>query len=95
MRWQTAELVAIDAWRAKQEDKPSRADAIRRMVQIALTSSKPKPEARKASELAARAVERVVDKSVSVKEQRRRKRALIKGPEEFRDIRGDLPDSET
>jgi hypothetical protein len=37
----------------------------------------------------------LVDKSMPTEEQERRKRALIKGPKEFRDIRGDLPNSET
>jgi hypothetical protein len=46
--------------------------------------------AQKASELADRTAERLVDKSMSVEEQRRRKRALIKGPKEFRDVREDL-----
>ena len=29
-------LKSIDKWRAKQEDKPSRAEAIRRLVEIGL-----------------------------------------------------------
>jgi hypothetical protein len=29
-------LKAVDKWRAKQEDKPSRAEAIRRLVEIGL-----------------------------------------------------------
>jgi hypothetical protein len=33
----------------------------------------------------------MVDKSVAPEEQQRRKRALIKGPKEFRDIREDVP----
>ena len=45
----------------------------------------------KASTLADRAAERLVDKSLPVEEQQRRKRALIKGPKEFREIREDLP----
>jgi hypothetical protein len=36
-------------------------------------------------------VDRVVDKSMAVEEQQRRKRALIKGPKESREIREDLP----
>jgi hypothetical protein len=37
VRWQTAELERIDAWRKKQDDdQPSRADAIRRLVASAL-----------------------------------------------------------
>jgi hypothetical protein len=45
----------------------------------------------KAVELAARAIEKTVDKSQSAKEQQTRKRRLIKGPSEFRDIRRDQP----
>jgi hypothetical protein len=36
VRWQTAELERIDTWRKKQDDQPSRADAIRRLVASAL-----------------------------------------------------------
>jgi hypothetical protein len=57
----------------------------------ALPKAANKRKAQKASELAGRAVERIVDKSMPVEEQQRRKRALIKGPKEFRDIREDLP----
>ena len=49
----------------------------------------------KASTLADRAAERLVDKSLPVEEQQRRKRALIKGPKEFREIRDDLPKDKT
>jgi hypothetical protein len=41
--------------------------------------------------LAASAVENIADKSQPAEERQRRKRALIKGPKEFRDIREDLP----
>jgi hypothetical protein len=36
MRVSESFLKAVDKWRAKQEDKPSRAEAIRRLVQLAL-----------------------------------------------------------
>jgi hypothetical protein len=90
VRWQSADLDTIDTWRKRQEDQPSRA-AIRRLVQLALTTRTPKRKAQKASELATRTVERIVDKSMPAEEQERRKRALIKGPKEFRDIREDQP----
>jgi hypothetical protein len=54
-----------------------------------------KKKAQKASDLASRAADRIIDKSIPSEEQRRRKRALIKGPKEFRDLRADLPESET
>jgi hypothetical protein len=39
MRWQKSILDAVDAWRAKQRDNPSRPDAIRRLVEQALVLS--------------------------------------------------------
>jgi metal-responsive CopG/Arc/MetJ family transcriptional regulator len=33
-------LKAVDKWRAKQEDEPSRAEAIRRLVEMALKAKK-------------------------------------------------------
>ena len=38
--------------------------------------------------LAVRKFEHLGDKSISVEQQARRKRALIRGPKEFRDIHG-------
>ncbi|WP_156928024.1 hypothetical protein [Bradyrhizobium sp. Tv2a-2] len=36
----TDEVDAIDAWRRKQQDLPSRSEAIRRLVEIGLKSKK-------------------------------------------------------
>jgi hypothetical protein len=96
VRIQPQPLALIDAWRRKQNDLPSRAEAIRRLVEYTLgapqatvpTSTR---KAQKASELAGRTAERIVDKTMPPEEQQRRKRALIKGPKEFRDIREDGP----
>jgi hypothetical protein len=100
VRIQPDKLAELDRWIAAQTDQPSRPEAIRRIVERTLArSSRPsapnKKKAQKALELAGRAVERIVDKSMPTQEQERRKRALIKGPKEFRNIRGDLPESET
>ena len=38
VRWQPAALSALDAWLVKQKDWPSRAEAIRRLVDIALNA---------------------------------------------------------
>jgi hypothetical protein len=35
-------LKAVDEWRAKQEDKPSRAEAVRRLVDLGLKAKTPK-----------------------------------------------------
>jgi hypothetical protein len=39
-RWQDHHLKQIDDWRRKQEDKPQRSDAIRRLVEIGLKAKK-------------------------------------------------------
>jgi hypothetical protein len=38
MRWQQLELVKIDDWRRRQPDLPSRTEAIRQLVDIALAA---------------------------------------------------------
>ncbi len=96
VRIQPDQVAELDRWIAAQTNQPSRPEAIRRIVERALArSALPKAankrKAQKASELAGRAVERIVDKSMPVEEKQRRKRALIKGPKECRDIREDLP----
>jgi|SRR6185437_9150122 hypothetical protein len=89
-------LKKLDTWINGQVPRPSRPEAIRGFLERGLAgpwNDRPagKDKAEKASELAAEAAEHVVDKSLPTKEQQRRKRALIKGPREFRDIREDLP----
>jgi hypothetical protein len=98
VRIQPVKLADLDRWIAAQADQPSRPEAIRRIVERALArfshGRRPgKQKAQKASDLADLTAERLVDKSMPVEEQERRKRALIKGPKEFRDIREDLPKS--
>jgi hypothetical protein len=86
----------IDAWASKQADKPSRPEAIRRLVEKALAGKAParspnKEAAQRASKMAARELEPLGDKSMPPEERDRRKRTLIRGPKEFRGIRGDQP----
>jgi hypothetical protein len=47
--------------------------------------------AEKAAGLAAQTIEKATDKSQPAEEQKTRKRKLIRGPTEFRDIRRDQP----
>jgi hypothetical protein len=47
--------------------------------------------ARKSSELAGEAIDRLGDDTATDDERARRKRRLIKGPTEFRDMRGKKP----
>jgi hypothetical protein len=46
---------------------------------------------RKAAEMAGREIDRLGDQAATREERAERKRHLIKGPREFRDVRGDLP----
>jgi Arc/MetJ-type ribon-helix-helix transcriptional regulator len=89
-------LTDIDDWIRTQGDRPSRPEAIRRLVEERLKTSASisvpsKKTAQKASTLAAREIENLGDKSQPLEEQQRRKRRLIRGPREFRDIRADQP----
>ena len=87
----------LDAWASR--GSIGRSEAMRRLLERALAIESQDDlgtaEGQKASTLADRAAERLVDKSLPVEEQQRRKRALIKGPKEFREIREDLPKDNT
>jgi hypothetical protein len=95
------QLDALDAWIAKQDDpKPTRPEAIRRLVGLGLTvrATKPKqaPQARaeRAKDLAAKVIDSF-PVTTDVEETANRKRRLLKGPEEFRDLRVDRPKAKT
>ena len=89
-------LKTIDDWRGKQPDLPDRAEAIRRLVELGLSTSSParsrspKPRS-KAADMAAMAIDQHADRSATSEEQESRKRRLLKGPKEFRDLRRDHP----
>ena len=51
-------------------------------------TSVPRKKAEKAQEMAAQELDRLIDPSAPDEERQRRKRRLLKGPKEFRDIRG-------
>jgi hypothetical protein len=86
---------AIDAWIEKQKEPDlSRPEAIRRLVELGLTvRTKPKqtPAARavRAKELASKAIDSLTVGAPDNEETASRKRRLIKGPEEFREMRAD------
>jgi hypothetical protein len=85
----------IKSWAKKQPDRPPLAAAIRRLVELGLTvKSKVRPRGetkQRARELAGAAVDKMTDTMASPEDQASRKRRLIKGPEEFREDRLDLP----
>ena len=96
VRIQPDQLGALDGWRVKQDDVPSRPEAIRRLVEMALASATPsapvsKKAAAKASKLAGTMIDWLGDQSAPPDVQAKRKRRLLKGPSEFREMRGDLP----
>jgi Arc/MetJ-type ribon-helix-helix transcriptional regulator len=86
----------IDTW-AKREGVSSRSEAIRRLVDQSLVAAAQQPlrgrhkGASKASEWAGEELDRRADQSLPAEERERRKQRLTKGPNEFRDIRGDFP----
>ena len=82
---------SVDAWAAKQSDKPARPEAILRLVELGLETTHRRESApnraAKASEMAAQEIDRISDPSATEEERQLRKRRLIKGPKELRDIR--------
>jgi hypothetical protein len=101
-RWHPTELAAIDAWIASSPDRNiTRAHAIRRLVALGLRVKTPaqpigKPGRRlRAQELAAKAIETIIDPTAPPEEQAQRRRRLTKGPTEFREARVDQPKVKT
>jgi hypothetical protein len=111
---------AIDKWAERQDDKPVRSEAIRRLVEQSLqvfdkdlgekSAQKPRgprggPDvarkiitaaglakpSRKSSEMAGEVIDRIGDDAATDEERASRKRRLIKGPTEFREMRGQKP----
>ena len=96
MRLELKMIERIDAWRRFQSDLPTRAEAIRRLIEQGLagmpdTRQVSKGSRRKAAELASREIDRLGDQPATAEDRATRKRRLIKGPKEFRDVRGNLP----
>ena len=90
----------VDAWAAKQVNQPRRPEAIRRRVELGLERGRQKgagqaatrrKEAAKASEMAGQEIDRLADPLATDEERQYRKRRLIEGPKEFRDMRSNRP----
>ncbi|WP_210421682.1 hypothetical protein [Tardiphaga sp. OK246] len=88
-------LASIDAWIAAQNERDlSRPKAIRHLVELGLTGAtagraKKSAKSSKSTELAGNQLDKMTDVSASPEEQATRKRRLLKGPSEFRDVRVD------
>jgi hypothetical protein len=97
VRLQPDPLSALDKWASKQTDQPTRAEAIRRLVELGLevkTTTRPVSKSGRrlrARDLATKAIEKMIDPSAPPEERAQRRRRLTKGPTEFREDRIDLP----
>ena len=82
---------AIVKWSKNEPDKPNLSEAIRRLVDLGLARSKarlPSPEsAGRAKQLAATTLDSLVDPAAPTEQVAYRKERLLKGPEEFRQMR--------
>src|SRR4051812_49151742 len=89
-------LKAVDGWRGRQEDSPTRPAAIVQLAMFGLTLAGPVARtntmaAAKALDMAGSEIDRVSDQSVPHEERASRKRRLLRGPKEFREWRRDHP----
>ena len=98
VRVQPTQLAGMDTWIENQAPGLTRPEAIRRLIEIGLARSPPSERltgarqlasASKAKELAGETIDRLVDPTAPDEEKAIRKRRLLKGPEEFREVRVD------
>jgi hypothetical protein len=100
VRLSRALIKEIDGWGARQDEVTStRSEAVRRLVEIGLAASQqPRrgrtgPGREKSAKIAGKTIDALADQSVPVEERAKRKRRLLKGPNEFREIRDDQPEA--
>ena len=95
LRLEPATLARVDRWAASQQDHPSRPEAIRRLVELALgIAQRARVRTKKAAKAAEMASDEIVplgDVSATDEERQLRKRRLIRGPKEFLDLRRNRP----
>jgi hypothetical protein len=85
---------SVVRWAESQPDKPNLAEALRRLVELGLTVKAPRKQsqggrAERAKDLATKVIDSFPVQTTDVEETASRKRRLLKGPEEFRDVRLD------
>jgi hypothetical protein len=86
-------ISSVDKWAAERDI--SRSEAMRLLLEMALAGAKTRSPrysektAAKARELAARAIDGLIDPAAPAGEKAVRKRRLLKGPSVFRDVRVD------
>jgi hypothetical protein len=95
VRLQDDELKAIDSWARRQEPPVTRPYAIRCLVELGLSvKTKSTPSERQRADiadLASKAIDSVTVSTADSHERASRKRSLLTGPEEFREVRVDRP----
>jgi hypothetical protein len=97
VRVDRAFLRRLDAWRRRQIKMPSRPEALRRLAERALastpTSGRPgaRAGAAKAAAMAGKEIDRLGDTGATEEERQVRKRRIVQGPREFREMRRDSP----
>ena len=83
----------VDAW-AADHGGVTRSEAIRQLVEQALARTPTKGRSREARsralELASKQIDKLLDPLASDEEQQQRKRRLLKGPKEFREMRDQI-----
>jgi hypothetical protein len=88
-----AGVAELDAWIKKTDPSISRPEAIRRLLGMALAGTRSprysEKTVAKARELAARAIDGLIDPAAPTNEKAIHKRRLLKGPSVFRDVRVD------
>jgi hypothetical protein len=98
VRVQREFLKALDQWRKQQKNRPSRTDAMRQLAEAGLAKIDRQPKVRRrpglaANNMAARVIDALADQSALPENRAKRKRRLLKGPKEFRNMRDDQPKS--
>jgi hypothetical protein len=93
-RMPPALIAEVKAWAAANDT--TRSDAFRRLVELGLTvktKDRPKGEhpRQRAREIAGNAIDKMTDAAANPNDQASRKQQLIKGPDEFREVRVDRP----
>ena len=87
-------LKRLDLWIAAQENTVSRAEAVRRLAEMGLDNAgvsakaeKPSRGAEQAAGMAGDMIDYLGDRSATREDREQRKRRLVKGPPEFREMR--------
>ncbi|WP_050996357.1 hypothetical protein, partial [Bradyrhizobium yuanmingense] len=101
----TRELLdLVDAWALSQKQRPNRSEAVQLLVKTALEGLRDRPMREapdsnrespriRAKELASDAIDGLGDASATSEDRASRKGRLMKGPEEFRNVRRDRSNS--